>query len=111
MAKMNAFIHDMDADIRVGDTMRNPRFADGGGLKQFDKVTANPMWNQKFPPEVFESDPYDRFLFGIPPSNSSSDWGWIQQSNKQRGGSQERLQPKPFIQGMWPLMRKRNIYL
>jgi type I restriction enzyme M protein len=78
MAKMNAFIHDMDADIRVGDTMRNPRFAESSGLKQFDKVTANPMWNQKFPPEVFENDPYDRFLFGIPPSNSSSDWGWIQ---------------------------------
>jgi type I restriction enzyme M protein len=78
MAKMNAFIHDMDADIRVGDTIRNPRFAGGGGLKQFDKVTANPMWNQKFPPEIFENDSYDRFLFGIPPSNSSSDWGWIQ---------------------------------
>lgn len=78
MAKMNAFIHDMDADISVGDTIRNPRFADGGKLKQFDKVTANPMWNQKFPPEVFENDSYDRFLFGTPPSNSSSDWGWIQ---------------------------------
>ena len=78
MAKMNAFIHDMDADIRVGDTIRNPRFVDGGKLKQFDKVTANPMWNQKFPQKVFENDAYNRFLFGIPPSNSSSDWGWIQ---------------------------------
>jgi len=35
MAKMNAFIHDMVADIRVGDTIRNPRFVDGGKLKQF----------------------------------------------------------------------------
>ena len=26
MAKMNAFIHDMDVDIRVGDTVRNPNF-------------------------------------------------------------------------------------
>lgn len=50
----------------------------GGKLKQFNKVTANPMWNQKFPPDVFESDPYNRFLLGIPPSNSTSDWGWIQ---------------------------------
>ena len=79
MAKMNAFIHDMDADIRVGDTIRNPRFVEGGRIKQFDKVTANPMWNQKFPQEVFENDPYNRFSFGIPPSNQSSDWGWIQQ--------------------------------
>lgn len=78
MAKMNAFIHDMDADIRVGDTIRTPRFADGGKLKRFDKVTANPMWNQKFPQDVFENDAYNRFLYGIPPSNSSSDWGWIQ---------------------------------
>ncbi len=78
MAKMNAFIHDMDADVRVGDTIRNPRFVDGGKLKQFDKVTANPMWNQKFPQDVFENDAYNRFLYGIPPSNSSSDWGWIQ---------------------------------
>jgi type I restriction enzyme M protein len=77
MAKMNAFIHDMDADIRVGDTIRNPRFVDGGKLKQFDKVTANPIWNQKFPQGVFENDAYNRFLYGIPPSNSSSDWGWI----------------------------------
>jgi type I restriction enzyme M protein len=78
MAKINAFIHDIDADIMVGDTIKNPRFADGGRLKKFNKVTANPMWNQKFPQELFENDPYDRFLFGIPPSNSSSDWGWIQ---------------------------------
>jgi len=78
MARMNAFIHDMDADIRVGDTIRNPRFVDGGKLRTFEKVTANPMWNQKFPPEVFETDPHNRFLLGIPPSNSTADWGWIQ---------------------------------
>ncbi|MCR8487040.1 MAG: class I SAM-dependent DNA methyltransferase [candidate division WOR-3 bacterium] len=79
MAKMNAFIHDMDADIQVGDTIRNPKFIEGGRIKQFDKVIANPMWNQKkIPQEVFENDPYNRFSFGIPPSNQSIDWGWIQ---------------------------------
>jgi len=78
MGKMNAFIHDMDADLRVGDTIRNPRFVEGGKLKLFRKVTANPMWNQKFPPEVFETDQHNRFLLGIPPSNSTADWGWIQ---------------------------------
>lgn len=78
MAKMNAFIHDMDADIRVGDTIRNPKFVEDSKVKQFDKVIANPMWNQKFPQDVFENDPYNRFSFGIPPSNQSSDWGWIQ---------------------------------
>ncbi len=78
MARMNAFIHDMDADIRVQNTITKPQFVDGGKLRTFDKVTANPMWNQKFPPEVFETDQYNRFLFGIPPSNSTADWGWIQ---------------------------------
>ncbi|HID47875.1 MAG TPA: SAM-dependent DNA methyltransferase [Methanococcaceae archaeon] len=78
MAKMNAFIHDMDAHIEVGDTIKNPKFVEGDRVKRFDKVIANPMWNQKYPPEVFENDPYNRFTFGIPPSRQSSDWGWIQ---------------------------------
>jgi type I restriction enzyme M protein len=78
MAKMNAFIHDMEAEIQRGDTMRAPRFLDEEGrLRQFDKVTANPMWNQNFPTDVYENDTYDRFGRGYPPA-SSADWGWIQ---------------------------------
>ncbi|MEJ5253649.1 MAG: class I SAM-dependent DNA methyltransferase, partial [Armatimonadota bacterium] len=78
IARMNAVIHDMEADIRLGDTMRNPAFKDSAGrLQTFDLVTANPMWNQKFPTELYENDPYDRFRFGVPPS-SSADWGWLQ---------------------------------
>ncbi len=78
MAKMNAFIHDMEADIRRGDTMVNPRFVDeSGALLKFDKVTANPMWNQKFGLGVYDNDTYDRFTYGTPPG-SSADWGWIQ---------------------------------
>ena len=78
MARMNAVIHDMEADIRLGDTMRNPAFRDAAGrLMTFDLVTANPMWNQDFPVEVYENDPYERFRFGIPPA-STADWGWLQ---------------------------------
>lgn len=78
MARMNAFIHDMEADIQLGDTMRQPAFRDSAGrLKTFDLVTANPMWNQSFPTELYENDPYERFRFGIPPA-SSADWGWLQ---------------------------------
>jgi len=78
IAKMNAFIHDMEADIRLGDTMGRPAFTDAEGrLCQFDLVTANPMWNQDFPISVYEDDPYDRFRFGAPPA-SSADWGWLQ---------------------------------
>lgn len=78
MAKMNAFIHDMEADIRLGDTMIRPAFLDSkGSLKKFDLVIANPMWNQDFTKSVYENDPYNRFIFGYPPSNSA-DWGWVQ---------------------------------
>jgi len=78
IARMNAFIHDLEADIRLGDTMRHPAFKDmDGRLMRFDLVVANPMWNQSFPLSLYENDPYDRFRFGIPPA-SSADWGWVQ---------------------------------
>jgi len=78
MARMNAVIHDLQADICIGDTMRQPAFKDTvGRLQTFDRVTANPMWNQKFPLEIYENDPFERFALGTPPS-SSADWGWLQ---------------------------------
>lgn len=78
MARMNAFLHDMEANIALGDTMHNPKFLNAdGSLKKFDKVTANPMWNQDFAQSTYENDAYNRFSYGYPPS-SSADWGWIQ---------------------------------
>jgi len=78
LAKMNIFIHDMDAEIGFGDTMLRPAFLnEDGSIRTFDRVTANPMWNQEFDQSVYENDPYGRFVFGYPPS-SSADWGWIQ---------------------------------
>lgn len=78
MAKMNAFIHDIDAEIALGDTMNRPAFLnEDGSLRKFDLVTANPMWNQEFSQSVYENDAFNRFIFGYPPS-SSADWGWIQ---------------------------------
>jgi type I restriction enzyme M protein len=78
MARMNAFIHDMDAEIALGDTMNRPRFTDDSGrLRRFDIVVANPMWNQDFSLPTYEQDPYDRFSYGIPPA-STADWGWLQ---------------------------------
>jgi type I restriction enzyme M protein len=78
MSRMNAFLHDMDADIALGDTMKNPAFSDRKGhLRQFDLVTANPMWNQDVSEDLYRNDTSDRFVNGIPPS-SSADWGWVQ---------------------------------
>lgn len=78
MAKMNTFIHDMEASIALQDTMKFPQFTLGKGiLQKFDIVTANPMWNQDFEQRIYETDTYNRFTHGYPPS-SSADWGWIQ---------------------------------
>jgi type I restriction enzyme M protein len=79
MAKMNAIIHDMqETEIAIGDTMIRPAFRmSDGKLRRFDKVIANPMWNQKFDQSVYENDSFGRFAFGYPTS-SSADWAWIQ---------------------------------
>jgi type I restriction enzyme M protein len=77
IARMNAVIHELEAEIALGDTMHTPRFTDNGNLRRFDLVTANPMWNQDFPVSTYENDPFDRFGRGIPYA-STADWGWVQ---------------------------------
>jgi len=80
MAKMNMFLHDYaDSLFAIGDTFRNPGFAaEGAGLKRFDYVTANPMWNQdNYDETLYENDRWKRFERGAAPS-SSADWGWLQ---------------------------------
>ena len=77
ISRMNAVIHDLEADITLGDTINTPRFTDGNKLRRFDIVTANPMWNQDLPTEGYENDPYERFAMGVPPA-STADWGWVQ---------------------------------
>ena len=80
MAKMNAFLHDfIGAEMRIGDTFRNPRFvADDSTLQRFDYVLANPMWNQKeYDDSFYANDNWKRFTSGVAPS-SSADWAWVQ---------------------------------
>lgn len=80
MAKMNMFLYDYtDSLFAIGDTFRNPGFAaTGAGLRRFDYVVANPMWNQDGYDEGFyENDTWNRFEYGAPP-RSSADWGWAQ---------------------------------
>ena len=68
MAKMNMIVHDMEGEIEIGDTMKSPKFIQHGKIKLFDRVVANPMWNQgkdELPyisDEFFINDPYNRFL-------------------------------------------------
>lgn len=89
MANMNMIIHDMEGQIEIGDTFRNPKFRNvrngrivGSGrdrsLQQFDRVVANPMWNQDmFDEKDYDADAFGRFPAGFP-GKQSADWGWMQ---------------------------------
>ncbi len=80
MANMNMIIHDMEGEIEIGDTFKNPKFRDKGKLRAFDRVVANPMWNQDWFTEAdYDNDELDRFPAGAGfPGKSSADWGWVQ---------------------------------
>lgn len=78
ICKMNMLFHfAKGADIRKGDTIRNPMHTEGGVLKAFDVILANPPFSLKnWGVEEAESDPYNRFSYGIPPK-SYGDLGFV----------------------------------
>jgi len=80
MANMNMIIHDMEGEIEIGDTFKNPKFRVKSGLQTFDRVVANPMWNQDwFTEKDYDADEFGRFPKGAGfPGKSSADWGWAQ---------------------------------
>jgi type I restriction enzyme M protein len=81
MANMNMIIHDKEGQIEIGDTFKNPKFRDKRGkLRTFDRVIANPMWNQDWFTEAdYDADELGRFPAGAGfPGKSSADWGWTQ---------------------------------
>ena len=48
IARMNLFLHGVeDFHIERGDTLGDPKFVEGGALKQFDLVLANPPYSIK----------------------------------------------------------------
>lgn len=82
MSRMNMVIHDMEGDIEIGDTLRYPKFKKGNKLQKFDRVVANPMWNQGreslsyISDDFFINDELERFPAGSP--GGKIDWGWMQ---------------------------------
>lgn len=62
---MNMIIHDLDGKIEIEDSFRHPKFKEGKKLRQFDRVVANPMWNQNlFTEEDYDGDELGRFPKG-----------------------------------------------
>lgn len=98
MTKMNVFLHNMEAEIAIGDSMNNPKFLSGKGkLQHFDMVTSNPMWNQKFDQKIYRIDEFSRFSSGYP-NNSSADWGWVQHmATEEAVKSDYNLSPSRYI--------------
>lgn len=78
LCKMNMFLHDYDsADIRWGDTIRNPLLLENDELMKFDIVVANPPFSlDKWGADVAENDKYKRFWRGVPPK-SKGDFAFI----------------------------------
>ncbi len=79
MANMNMIIHDLDGEIQIGDSFRKPKFRVGNRLRTFDRVVANPMWNQtEFKEKDYDADELDRFPKGAGFPGNKADWGWMQ---------------------------------
>ncbi|EPM6963543.1 N-6 DNA methylase [Vibrio alginolyticus] len=100
IAKLNMFLHNLDGDIKRGDTLVNPLHKDGEGLLTFDRVIANPPFSQSKWWEPLElndgkvidkksgkernvkystdlKDPYGRFGLGVAP-RTKADLAFVQ---------------------------------
>ncbi|HAS6289707.1 TPA: N-6 DNA methylase [Vibrio vulnificus] len=99
IAKLNMFLHNLDGDIKRGDTLVNPLHKDGEGLQTFDRVIANPPFSQSKWWELLElnggkiigkngkernvkystdlKDPFGRFSLGVAP-RKYADFAFIQ---------------------------------
>ncbi|AEV67201.1 type I restriction-modification system subunit M [Acetivibrio clariflavus] len=71
ICKMNMLLHNAKgADIQKGDTIREPMHLEGGMMKTFDKVLANPPFSlDNWGYDEAQADPYHRFPYGVPPKS------------------------------------------
>lgn len=107
IANINMILHGLDASIKKGDTLKDPKFTEEGNdlaIKTFDLVMANFPFSQEnwwkngepkkdkkgkpvtkkdgspqlnYPGKESFNDPYERFDYGIPPF-SNGDFAFIQ---------------------------------
>ena len=80
---MNLFLHDIDdADVRRGDTLREPKHLVSEGskaIKTYDRVIANPPFSlEEWGHTQWKNgDPYGRDVYGVPPA-SYGDLAFVQ---------------------------------
>ncbi|MGY0196572.1 N-6 DNA methylase [Leptothrix sp. BB-4] len=78
LARMNMILHhNPGAVIEQGNTLADPKFLDGGQLKTFDYVVANPPFSDKRWSNGLVGDAYGRFDgFGTPP-DKQGDYAYL----------------------------------
>ena len=78
ICKMNMILHGIpSADIRQGDTLRDPQhLAPGGELRRFDRVTANPPFSQNYSKADMKFK--DRFQVFMPEKGKKADLMFVQ---------------------------------
>ena len=66
------FLHSVfNADIKKGDTIREPKHLNNGELMTFDRVIANPPFSlAKWGKEEANNDSFGRFPYGTPPKDT-----------------------------------------
>lgn len=78
LARMNMILHDKPtAVIAQGNTLADPKHLEGGTLKTFDYVVANPPFSDKRWSSGVFPDAYDRFsAYGTPP-DKQGDYAYL----------------------------------
>jgi len=78
ICKMNMLLHGIpDADIRQEDTLRKPQHkAEGGELKRFDRILANPPFSQNYIRKDMEYP--NRFQVWLPEKGKKADLMFVQ---------------------------------
>ena len=79
IARMNLFLHGAkEFKILREDTLLHPQFLQGGTIRKFDCVLANPPFGLKgWGAEAFSQDQWGRNIWGCPP-DSNADYAWLQ---------------------------------
>jgi type I restriction enzyme M protein len=104
IANINMLLHGLDAQVKQGNTIKDPKFLDDGMIRRFERVGANfpfseenwwlngkPKMDAKgkpvlkkngspqleYPDKDEFSDPFDRFVYSVPPF-SNGDFVFLQ---------------------------------
>lgn len=95
ICKMNMILHNIpDAHIENDDTLENPAFVEGGYIKQFDRVIANPPFSQNYSRATMKFP--QRFHHGFTPeSGKKADLMFVQHmiASLKPGGKMATIMP------------------